>query len=125
MKPVLNLGPYTVCFEAEAEDISIRRHFIKECGWTEAQFRPIKDYPFFSAKVSIWLDGEEIATDYLGACCYKTEEEFYKRYASDYFADMVRACVDEAKDPALTEAAAPWIEKMRETHDHLSKAAAA
>jgi hypothetical protein len=114
--PIFNLGQFTVCFDAEPEYISARHHFIKECGWTESQFRSIKDYPFFCARVSIWLDGVELASDYLGACSYKTEAEFYTRYRSDYFADMVSQCVSEANNPELTEAHKPWAELMRKEH---------
>ena len=115
-KPVFNLGQFTVCFAAQEEDMTARYHFIKECGWSEAQFRSIKNYPFFCAKVSIWKEGEELASDYLGACSYKTEEEFFTRYRSDYFADMVSRCVDEIDNPELSALYAPWGEMMRKEH---------
>jgi hypothetical protein len=118
--PILNFGDYTVCFEAQEEDTSARHHFIKECGWTDSQFRAIKDYPFFCAAVTIYKDGEELAADYLGACSYKTEEEFYTRYRSDYFADMVARCVEEINSPELTALHAPWAETMRKEHEHKS-----
>ena len=114
--PVLTLGNFVVCFEAKDEEMSARYHFINECGWTEKRFRAIEDYPFFCAKVSIWLDGKELASDYLGACSYKTEAEFYTRYRSDYFADMVDQCVSEADNPELSAAYAPWAELMRKEH---------
>lgn len=114
--PILTFGDHVVCFEAQEEYISARYHFIAECGWTAAQFRPIKDFPFFTAKVSIWRNGEELATDYLGACSYKTESDFYTRYRSDYFADMVARCVDEIGDPELSALHAPWAESMRKEH---------
>ena len=121
--PVLNLGEFTVCFSAEPEYESASEHFINFCGWTEKEFRPIEDFPFFCARVSIWFDGEEIASDYLGACSYKTESEFYTRYRSDYFADMVGRCVDEANNPALTDAYAPWAELMQKEHARKSEIA--
>jgi hypothetical protein len=114
--PVLNFGDFTVCFSAEEEEMSAEEHFIDECGWTKAQFRKIEDFPFFCAKVSIWHDGEELASDYLGCCSYKTEKEFYTRYRSDYFADMVSTCVDEIDNAELSAAYAPWGESMRKEH---------
>lgn len=96
MIPVMTIGDYVVMFEALEEDRTARHHFIKECGWTEAQFKEIKRFPFFCAHVSLWLDGEKLADQYLGACSYKTEKDFYTTYAGDYFADMVRECFDEA-----------------------------
>lgn len=115
--PVLNFGDYTVCFEAEEEDRSARHHFIKECGWTELQFRLVKNFSFFSAKVSIWKDGAELAADYLGACCYKTEAEFYTRYRADSFSDMVSRCADEINDPTLSELAAKWVAGARKEQE--------
>lgn len=114
--PVLNFGDFTVCFSAEEEEMSAEDHFINECGWTEKQFCKIEDFPFFCAKVSIWKDGEELASDYLGCCSYKTEKEFYTRYRSDYFADMVSACVGQIDNPALSAAYAPWADLMRKEH---------
>lgn len=88
---------FGILFESEPECISPRQHFIKECGWTESQYQKIKNYEWFSARVSAWKNGEELASTYLGACCYKTVEEFYTTYHDDYFADMVREVIVEAK----------------------------
>lgn len=121
--PVLNFGKYTVCFEAQDEEMSARYHFIKECGWSEKQFKRIEDFPFFCACVSIWKHGEELATDYLGCCSYKTESEFYTRYKSDYFADMVDRCIEEINDPELSALYAPWAESMRKENTRRQVAA--
>lgn len=40
---------------------------------------------------------KKLGNDYLGACCYKTEEEFYTKYKDDYFADMIKNAIEEAK----------------------------
>jgi hypothetical protein len=114
MKPVKVFGDYVVCFEAEEEMVSLRRHFIQECGWTEAQYRKIRDFAWFSAKVSLWRHGKELAVEYLGACCYKTEDEFWTAYEGDYFADMVRECAQETKDLALLAVVEPWHAAFRE-----------
>lgn len=111
--PVKVFGDYVVCFEAEEEDVNMHRHFVKECGWTETQYREIKDFAWFSAKVTIWRNAKELASDYLGACCYKTEEEFYTTYEGDYFADMVRECARETKDVALINAVGVWHASIR------------
>jgi hypothetical protein len=114
--PVLTFGDYVVCFDALKEYQSARDHFIRECGWTPEQFRMIKDLPFFTAKVSIWRDGDELASDYLGACSYKTESEFYTLYCSEYFADMVGECVKEVDELDLSTLYEPWKELMRKEH---------
>jgi hypothetical protein len=113
MTPIKTFGDYVVCFEAMPEDISARTHFIEECGWTPAQFRKIKDFPFFCAHVAIYKDAAMLADDYLGCCSYETESEFYQRYAADYFADMVHSCAEQIKDPALDAAVTAWSEQLR------------
>jgi len=97
MTPLFIKDGFIICFEAEEEDIAMRQHFIKECGWTTEQYEAIEDYAWFSAKVSAWRDGVELGVAYLGACCYETPEEFYTTYKDDYFADMVEDAIAEAK----------------------------
>lgn len=111
--PVKVFGDYVVCFEAEPEEIGMRHHFIKECGWTDAQYRRIKNSAWFSAKVAVWRNGKELATEYLGCCCYTTEEEFWTTYEGDYFADMVHSCALEIKDPVLTFSVNSWRDQFR------------
>jgi hypothetical protein len=129
--PVKTFGNYVVCFEAETEDLSARHHFIKECGWTEAQYRRIKDYAWFSARVSIWRDGVELGDQYLGACCYRDQREFYTRYEGDYFADMVWEIAKKiaADHPTLLSLVEPWHaahgEASRKHHDRMMAKAAA
>ena len=111
--PIKSFGSYIVTFEAQAEDITSRHHFIKHCGWTAAQFRNIQNYPFFTAHVVLWRDGEEVADQYLGACCYKTEKEFFTTYVGDYFSDMVAGCADESKDLELIAMVNAWRDSLR------------
>ena len=109
MTPVLVIPgtDVVVCFDAESEDLSMRRHFMDECGWTEDQFAEIEEFDWFSANVSLWLRGELLGEEFLGACCYKTEDEFYTVYRGDYFADMVHTLVMAHGDTA----AKAWVEK--------------
>ena len=88
---------FGILFDAEPEYMSMRQHLIKECGWTESQYREIKEFAWFSARVSAWKNGEELASTHLGACCYESVEEFYTKYHDDYFADMVHEVLVEAK----------------------------
>ena len=88
---------FGILFEAQEEDVSMRRHFIKECGWTEAEYRKVKDCEWFCAKVSAHLDGEELGSAYLGCCAYETVEEFYTKYRDDYYKQMRDEAVKEAK----------------------------
>lgn len=111
--PVKTFGDYFVTFEAMPEEIGAWTHFIKECDWTESQFREIKDLPFFCAKVCIFKDGDEMATEYLGCCSYHTEREFYTTYAGDYFSDMVHTCAESIGDAALTTMVDTWRDSLR------------
>lgn len=111
--PVKTFGEYVFCFDAEEEDRSAREHFINECGWSEREYRRIANCAWFCARVSVWKDGEELASDYLGACSYKTEKQFYTTYQGDYFADMVRACAEETKDPSLIAQVEAWQARFR------------
>ena len=95
--PLFEQEGFIVCFQGHEEDISMRRHFINECGWTKAEYRKIKNYAWFCAEVSVWKDGKKLGNDYLGACCYETEEEFYTKHKDGYFVDMVKNAIKEAK----------------------------
>lgn len=115
MKPIKTFGAYVVCIATpDEEDVTARHHFIKECGWTSAQFAKIARFPWFRVEVSLWKDGEEIHTEHLGCCSYKTREEFYTIYQSDYFADMVLECATESKDDALIATVKAWRADFRE-----------
>jgi hypothetical protein len=114
MRPVLTHGDYVFCFAAHPEeDTSMRYHFIKECGWTAAQYRSIKDFEWFRVEVSLWLNGQELGTDHLGCCCYESEDEFWSTYAEGYFADMVHELAHNHDDPALKAWADQWRENLR------------
>lgn len=114
MKPVKVFGDYVVCFEAEQEEMGMRHHFIDECGWTQEQYREIRGYAWFSAKVTLWKAGIELAAEYLGCCCYETDDEFWTKYECDYFCDMVHICAEEVGDPTLITLVNEWRTKFRE-----------
>lgn len=88
---------FGILFDAEEEDHSMREYFIKECGWTESEYREIENCAWFVAKVTAWKDGIELAAEYLGCCCYTTVEEFYTKYKDDCLADMIDEVVAQAK----------------------------
>lgn len=111
--PVKTFGEYVFCFDAEAEALSARTHFIHECGWSESEYRKIANCAWFCARVSVWKDGEELASSYLGACSYKTERQFYTTYQGDYFADMVIECAEETEDPDLITQVKAWHACLR------------
>jgi hypothetical protein len=61
-------------------------------------------YCAFVARVTVELDGNEIATDYLGGCIYENPSDFIdhrgiKRQPNcgSYFSDMVRSAIADAR----------------------------
>lgn len=50
---------------------------------------------WFCAKVRACKNGIELGTDYLGACCYASKEEFIK---DGYYSDMKAQAISEAKE---------------------------
>lgn len=64
------------------------------------------EFVLFSAKASVIWNGNEIATDYLGNCIYRTIEEFRDHIGikkdhpgcGSYFSDMVREVLKEARE---------------------------
>jgi hypothetical protein len=97
MVPLFMQDGFMICFEALPEDLDMHDHFVNECGWSEAEFEEIEDLDWFCAKVSAWRNGEELGAAYLGACCYEDSSEFYTKYKDDYFSDMVKDAIEEAK----------------------------
>lgn len=59
------------------------------------------DVEWFAASVAVYLDGREVARDWLGGCAYRTIREFYTSHRvhrqGDYFTDMVASAVSEAR----------------------------
>ena len=97
MVPLYVQDGYIVCFESLPEDMDFDSYWMEECGYTEAEVNAIRDCAWFVAKVSLWREGVEVACDYLGACCYKMEADFYTVYRDDYFMDMVNTCFQEVQ----------------------------
>lgn len=111
--PVKIFGNYVVTFEATPDDRSMERHFIRDCGWTAEQFAEIEDYEWFVAWVSLFKDGELLSFDCLSGCCYEVEEDFYKKFAADYFSDMVHGCAALVPDSDLQKQVAEWRDALR------------
>lgn len=90
------------------EGFDIRLHFMPErddpadhfCGgkaeWAAAIISRIDtgDLLWFMARVSAHRHGVELASDFLGACCYDSAEDFI---ACDYYEDMVKNVICDAR----------------------------
>jgi len=112
--PVTTFGDYVACFDALPEDRDMKEHFMGECGYSRKDYEDIEGYCWFIAKVSIWKGEVSLAETYLGACCYKSIEDFYTRFASDYWSDMVYECAFTIKDEALHAQIEEWWRSLRD-----------
>ena len=109
-KPVEVIGDYVVMFEAEAEHIDPRKYFVEECGWSPEAYRRLRNQSWFSAKVSLWAQGQELSVQYLGGCAYDEPDSFWRTFRKDYYADMVMECFAEAGFP---EVGRKWLSEVR------------
>ena len=57
---------------------------------------------WFVAKVTASKNGIELASDYLGGCCYESISEFVK---DGYYSDMVQNTISEARNAIIKLAA--------------------
>jgi len=100
MKKIDTQKGFDIYFAAEKCDMNMRTHFIDECGWSKKEYASLtKTKPkWFVAHVVVKKAGIELGEAYLGGCCYSSVEEFYTKYKSDYFADMVNEAMAEAQN---------------------------
>ena len=63
-------------------------------------FEKLENYELvlFCAHVTAEKNNNIYGEDYLGMCVYESYEDFYIKYKDDYFADMVRQSLSEAKE---------------------------
>lgn len=98
---VKEIDGFEIHFEALPE-----HHYSYE-GWDESDIKETKEkldnfeLVLFCAKVSAHREGIELASDYLGGCFYKSEEEFYNTEGC-YFDDMCNTVISEAKEQIET-----------------------
>lgn len=90
---------FDIYFEALPEYKSLSDMFPDD---TPEQLNEIyENNRIFVAKVTAERAGVELASDYLGGCVYEEVEDFYIKYAGDYFADMVETVVEEAEKEVI------------------------
>ena len=100
MRPLFEKEGFLICFEAEPEDQTIRKHF-QLCGYGESQIKQLErkvregKAVWFTARVSAWRDGVELAAETIGGCYYRNHEEFVN--GGDYFPQMVDSAIVQAK----------------------------
>lgn len=81
----------------EEEDHSAKYHFINECEWSKDDYKSIKNFYWFCAKVTAFKGKIECGTDYLGACCHKSKKDIIETNLGGYLPQMIDAAIDEAR----------------------------
>ncbi len=61
----------------EPEDISMEDHFINQCGWSVNDYKTIKNYYWFCAKVIAYKGKVACGDSYLGGNCYKNKKDVF------------------------------------------------
>ena len=85
---------FDIYFEALNEDLPLNDTF-DDCGTDLGIYNGV--YVYFCARVAAYKNGIELANEYLGACLYENEEDFYIRYHDDYFIDMRDQVIADSK----------------------------
>lgn len=97
MRPLFEKDGFIICFDTLPEDISMHDHFVKDCGWTEEEFRKIRNYQWFIVEISAWQDSHQLGKSYLGGCCYKSIDDCIKEEISGYLPQMVEEAIEDAR----------------------------
>jgi len=88
---------FDIVFSVAPEDIHPGDSFDPECFDIPQLCEDIDRgrYAWFVARVQAFRAGVELAADYLGGCLYDSPADFVT--AGDYFDDMVKTVIDEAR----------------------------
>jgi hypothetical protein len=92
---------FDIVFSVAPETETPDGHFDDD-GETAAAIRD-GEFEWFIARVEAKKQGITLGTAYLGGCCYRSAGEFVT--AGDYYDDMVKEAISEARD-TLKELAA-------------------
>lgn len=82
------------------EDVSMERHFMDECGYTQKQFDKIRNYEWFriELKASLPGDSEVLGRANLGLCCAKDAHAYVtKQDAGGYLPQMLDEVTQDAQ----------------------------
>lgn len=88
---------FDIYFEPLEEHIPLTDLFMAEYVQEVIDKVNSGEWVYFCAKVTAEKNGIELADTYLGGCVYVDFEEFYTKYESEYFSDMVNEVITEAK----------------------------
>lgn len=96
--PIGNRDGFILTIEAWPDESDMKKHFVKECGWTEKQFGKIKDYDWFGVTVSAWKGSKCLGKDHLGGCAAKDATAYLRTNISGYLRQMIEEAIREAKN---------------------------
>jgi len=99
------MSNYTLEHTEQVEGFTVKLYITPECDSPDWDLSPSEleqvindinsgELLYFTAKVTAEKLDIELASDYLGGCCYRTIEEFI---ADSYYRDMVDTVIIEAR----------------------------
>ena len=92
---------FTITCDALVEYSSLRDMYLDD---TDSQLAGMEkalenyDSVLFCARVTASKNGINLASNYLGGCHYASYEDFCIKYRDDYYIDMIKSTVSEAKE---------------------------
>lgn len=103
-----NLGTFEgfkVVLSFEEEHLNAKDHFMGECGWSKEEYSSIKNYYWFTAKVTAYKGSIECGSAYLGACCHENLKSIMNplgckslgHVLGGYAPQMIEEAIEEAK----------------------------
>ena len=99
MIPLKAQDGYEITIEfLPGEDVDMKHHFMNECGMSRHHFNKIRDFVWFTTKVTAWKDGIALGDNYLGCCCHESYEEAVQTEIGGYLPQMIDEAIQEARD---------------------------
>lgn len=112
---------FTVVLSFSEEIECPKRHFIDCCGWTEDDYRSIRDFYWFNAEIQAFKGRTLCATSYLGANAYRNKKEVM---ANGHIEDMLSGYMPQEIEEVIEEAHAELARLIAETQERLDELAA-
>ena len=92
---------FKIVLSFEEEDQTMRDHFINNCEWSEDDFKSLKGFEFFTAKVTAFKGKIECGSVYLGACCHKNLKDVMQNgnienMLGGYMPQLIEEAIEDA-----------------------------
>ena len=103
---VTDQGGFTITLDFVEEHQNMKDHFINDCEWTIEQYNEIKNYFWFTAKVSAYKGSIEAGVAYLGGCCHKSLKDVLgsdiNSMLGGYMPQLIEEAIENANEALST-----------------------